>query len=1231
MTSHRRSLSESFVLEDNDKQYVRVSGINPEEHQEGDETVGAMKNDVIDILKLIEPYNDKIQVLSKPGLRSSKSLGNLDNRIKAPDELRKDSYNKLFNAKVKRFIKGNRQGKSQEDVSNSLTGQLRLGRTNAPDTDLKGPRLEGKLEKSNLPSFIRPDIDVKGDFTGPEFSLSSPKMDAGHSHHDIYINGLTNDLKTGHPIPNVDLPSGNVNTSRFKMPDFGLSAHKIRSPDIELSHPKIKGELNSPEITTPDLNAHTLDRIKVPNLQKQHFNFEVPDGDIDTSGLSSDIKAPDLNIDTPSGKLKMPKFGLSGHLPKGEVDDQDIKLTLPKADLKAPKLNVNSSDIDIDNTTGKFKMPKLKTPKFNLPSFKGPDTDVTGDLERPDLSWSSHKFDADLDLPHTYTDGPKADLKDVTLPNMDLPSGKSKMPKFKMPDFGPSISNVKSPEMDLSLPKMKGQINSPNLTTPELDIDVPTGKIKGPTIKEPKADITAPEFNIDAPSGKLKMPNFKGPNIKGDLGSPDMNLAFPEADVKGPKLDVKSPDIDIDGPTGKFKMPKGKTPKFSLTGFKGPDTDVTENLERPDLSWSSPNFDADVDVPDIDIDGPKADFKGMTRPNMDLPSGKSKMPKFKMPDFGHSIPNVKAPEMDLSLPKMKGEINSPNLTVPELDIDVPTGKIKGPTLKAPKADIRAPKFNIDAPSGKLKMPNFKGPNIKGDLGSPDMNLAFPEADVKGPKLDVKSPDIDIDSPTGKFKMPKGKTPKFSLPGFKGPDTDVTGNLERPDLSWSSPNFDADVDVPNIDIDGPKADFKGMTRPNMDLPSGKSKMPKFKMPDFGHSVPNVKAPEMDLSLPKMKGEINSPNLTVPELDIDVPTGKIKGPTLKAPKADIRAPKFNINAPSGKLKMPNFKGPNIKGDLGSPDMNLAFPEADVKGPKLDVKSPDIDIDSPTGKFKMPKMKTPKFSIPGFQGPGLDGKGDLKGPDLSVSSPKFDADIAGPDLDIHGPKANINDMTLPNMHLPSGKTKMPKFKLPGFGLSGSKVKAPEMDLSLPKMKGEINSPNLTVPELDVNVPTSKIKGPTLKEPKADIRAPEFNIDASSGKLKMPNFKGPNIKGDLGSPDMNLAFPEADVKGPKLDVKSPDIDIGGPTGKIKMPKMKTPKFTIPGFKGPDIDAKGDLKGPDLSMSSSKFDADVTGPDLDIDGPKANVNGVTLPDVHVPSGVLLDSDLVTGKATKEH
>ncbi|XP_053368770.1 uncharacterized protein si:ch211-69b7.6 isoform X2 [Clarias gariepinus] len=126
--SYRRSLSEGIMLEDNDPGYVHFSGNHPNEIQRGDEMVGSTKKSAIDILKLIEPYNGRNQGLSKSAMRPSKSLGNLDNSIKAPEELHNDTYNRLYNAKVRRFLKQKPQGKSQEDMSNPLTSHLRLGR-----------------------------------------------------------------------------------------------------------------------------------------------------------------------------------------------------------------------------------------------------------------------------------------------------------------------------------------------------------------------------------------------------------------------------------------------------------------------------------------------------------------------------------------------------------------------------------------------------------------------------------------------------------------------------------------------------------------------------------------------------------------------------------------------------------------------------------------------------------------------------------------------------------------------------------------------------------------------------------------------------------------------------------------------------------------------------------------------------------------------------------------------
>ncbi|KAL6469214.1 hypothetical protein MHYP_G00227380 [Metynnis hypsauchen] len=1304
---HRRSLSEDLVLEDGDKGRVLVSKINSDLTasqglQEGDEIVGATihfdhlkKNEVIEILKLIEPYNDKVQVLTKPGLKSSRSFENLDNRIKAPNEVHVDSYNKIINAKVKKFMKGNPNGRSEDNVASPPDGQVTA-------QGLSNDKARGD---SNLPLHDMPTVDVSLKKVNVEACLQklkvkAPELNTGVITEYEYNSNLLlqgaglNGTSEG---PNLDVKSAEIDMSghagklkmpKLKMPKFNSSG--FQEPDKgDLLSPNLGTGISAADFDTGSANGE-LKLTKSGDLHKPTLNSPSVKGDID--GLGMDLTLPKLNfkgsnlnmkspdIDAPSGKLKLPSskipdLGLSASLPhgpdikghgnKGGIDLPDMNLDFPE---KETKLHGKSLDTDVDGPADKFKMPKMKTSKFSIPGFKGPVMDIEADLDNPDLSLSSPKLNADISAPDVGINGPEANFKGlktgITVPDLDMRSGKMNMPKFKMNDFGHSGPKVKASEIGLSSPKLKGEINSPNLSLPQFNVDGPTGKV--PTLETPEGDINTPDFNADVPSGKLKMPkfelsnslpkgpNFKAPKIKGGIDAPDMNLDFPETDIKCPKLNMKSPDID--GPDGKFKMPKMKTPKFSIPG-KGPDMSVKGNLDMPDLSLSSPKFDADIGAPNIDINGPKASLKGpetdFTVPHMDFPSGKVSKPKFKMPDFGLSGPKVKAPEMDLSLPKMKGEINSPNLSLPQFNVDGPTGKV--PTLETPKVDINTPDFNTDVPSGKLKMPKFglstnlpkspklKGPKVKGGIEAPDINLDFPEADLKGPKLSMKSPDID--GPNGKFKMPKMKTPKFNFPKLKRSDLDAKGGFDRPDLSLSSPKFDADIGAPNIDINGPKASLKGpktdFTVPDMDFPSVRVSKPKFKMPDFGLSGSKVNAPEMDLSLPKMKGEINSPNLSLPQFNVDGPTGKV--PTFETPDVDINTPDFNADVPSGKLKMPKFglstnlpkspklKGPKVKGGIEAPDINLDFPEADLKGPKLNMKSPDID--GPDGKFKMPKMKTPKFNIPGLKRPDMSVKGNLDTPDLSLSSPKLDADIGAPNIDINGPKASLKgpetDFTVPDMDFPSGKVSKPKFKIPDFGLSGPKVKAPEMDLSLSKMKGEINSPNLSLPQFNVDGPTGKV--PTFETPDVDINTPDFNADVPSGKLKMPKFglstnlpkspklKGPKVKGGIEAPDINLDFPEADLKGPKLNMKSPDID--GPDGKFKMPKMKTPKFNIPGFKGPDMSVKGKLDTPDLSLSSPKFDADTGAPNIDINGPKASLKGpktdFTVPDMDFPSGKL--------------
>jgi hypothetical protein len=170
----------------------------------------------------------------------------------------------------------------------------------------------------------------------------------------------------------------------------------------------------------------------------------VPSGKVNVPTLKKpkvDLNAPDLDINGPSGKLKMPKFGLSGKMPKstklnlkspkikGGIDSPDMHL--PDADLKAPKLDVNPPELDINASPGKFKMPKFR-------GLKRPDVDIDGDLEGPDIN---------INTPTANLKGHKTGLK---------------MPDLKMPDFGLSGPNVvyDLPNIDLSAPKLKGRFET---------------------------------------------------------------------------------------------------------------------------------------------------------------------------------------------------------------------------------------------------------------------------------------------------------------------------------------------------------------------------------------------------------------------------------------------------------------------------------------------------------------------------------------------------------------------------------------------------------------------------------------------------------------------------------------------------------------------------------------------------------------------------------------------------
>eukprot|EP00062_Callorhinchus_milii_P004265 gi/632942439/ref/XP_007886414.1/ PREDICTED: protein AHNAK2 isoform X8 [Callorhinchus milii] len=1140
-----------------------------------------------------------------------------------------------------------------------------------PDGKFKMPKVKKPDFGMSMPKFKGPEVDLSLKKPDIDFTLPKAKADIKEPEIDVQISSCEVDVE----VPDVDVGGGKgkFKMPHMKMPKFGFSAPEIKAPklDLDMSLPKVKGEIDADvslskpkvDVTVPDVSAH----IKGPKA-----DINIPTMDVEAGSSEINIEGPDGKFKLPT--VKMPHFGISKPKFKGpEVDlslkKPDIDLTLPKAkaDIKGPEIDVQVPlceakvevpDVDIGGGKGKFKMPHMKMPKFGIsaPDIKAPKLDLDVNLPKvkgeivADVNLSKPKVDLAVPDVSAHIKGPKAD---INVPTMDVETGSAEM-NIEGPDGKFNMPTVKMPHFEISMPKFKGTDVDIGLKKPDIDVNLPKaeGHIKGPEIDihtpTVELDTGSAELNFEGPDGKLKMPKVKKPYF----GFSMPKFKSPEVD-----LSLKKPDIDL-------ALPKGKA------GMKGPEVDV-----------QLPSCEVDVEAPDVDVGGTK---------------GKFKMPHMKMPKFGISGPDIKAPKLDLdvSLPKVKGEIDGDvTFHQPKVDITVPdvSADIKGTKadISIPTMDVEAgsAEINIEDPDGKFKLPTvkiphfgismtkFKGPEVDLNLKKPDIDVKMPKAErhIKGPEIevdlpsceiDVEASDLDTGGAKGKFKMPHMKMPKFGMsgPDIKAPKLDLDVSLQKGDLDVSLPKVKGEIDAditlhkPKVDvavsdvsadIKGPKADINipmvdvepGSAEINIEGPDGKFKLPTVKVPHFGISLPKFKGPEVDLSLKK------------PDIDVKLPTteGDIKGPEIDihAPTMDLDtgSAELNIEGPDGKFKMPKikkphftfsmpkFKGPelDISRKNSDIDITLSKPKVAIKGPGIDVDASsfeadvenlDVEIGKAKGKFKMPHIKGSKFGFSAL---------DIKAPkfDLEFSLAKADIDVSAPNADIKPGKLDGN---FGIEHL--------SFEGPDSSLKMPKVEVPSLDVSLPKVKGEIDAAvSLSKPQVDVTLPdvSADIKGPVaninIPTMEVEVGSAEMNIEGTDGKVKMPKakkphfrflmpkFKGPEMDIGRKKPDIDITLskPKADIKGPEIDIEvpscevhaeAPDVDIGGTKGKFKMLQMKMPKFGIsaPDVKAPKLDLdvslpkmEGEI---DANVSLSKSKVDVTVPDVstDIKGPTMDV-----------------------------
>ncbi|XP_029982733.1 neuroblast differentiation-associated protein AHNAK isoform X3 [Sphaeramia orbicularis] len=1044
--------------------------------------------------------------------------------------------------------------------------------------------------------------------------------------------------------------------SKFKMPNIGISIPKVKGPKSDLSLSK-----KDAEVILPDAHAG----VKLPEVTDGYVNVSSPEQTVVVKQPEFEIKSLQMegDHDGQGSKFKMPKFGIKMPKMKGPEFDvslskKNVDVTLPEvgAEVKlpeAPEVDITPGDLDasvpqqkieiqkpelemkslhtegeLEVQGGKFKMPKLG---IKMPKIKGPEFDAS--LPKKNVNVTLPEAKAEIKLP-------EAPDVDVTLGKVDVSIPEAKMEvekpeveikplqtdielegqgsKFKMPKFGIKMPKMKGPEFDVSLskkdvdvtlPEAKAEVELPDIPTTDIslgniDISAPEQKVAVKTEVEGEFDGQGGKFKM--PKLGITMPKVKGPEIDLSLSKKDVEATLPEvkAEVKMPepaaKVDIKTPEIkgavkDVEGSPLKFKMPTFKLPKFGAStpsvSVEVPDKDL--QIKEAQLKTPKEGAKIEITAPRVEIEDPSLDVKTA---DADL-DGKGS--KFKMPKFGISMPKVKGPEIDLSLSKKEKDVKLP---------------------EAPGVDVNLGKVDVSVPEAKIK--------------------------VEKPELEVKplQTDVEVEGQGSKFKMP---TFDVSMPTVKGPEFHL--GLSKKDGDITLPEAKADVNVPDVELKEPKAEIKA---PQIEVSSKvtEGSPSKFKLPSFSFSMPKVKGPEINLSkkdaditLPEPKAEVKLPEAP----NVDVSLGKVEGLVpeatldIKKPEVEIKPLETNVEleGQGGKFKLPKFgfsmpkvKGPDIDLSLSKKEIDVTVPDAKVEvqppdTPKISVemKPPEgeVQIDRNEGKFKMPKfgIKLPK----------------VKGPEIDLSLSKKEKDVKlpeAPGVDVNLGKA---DISLPEAKIKLEKPELEvkplqadieaegqggKFKMPKFDVSMPTVKGPEFHLGFSKKDGDVTLPQV---KADVNLPDVE-----LKDPKAEIKAPQIEVsgkvtDGSPSKFKLPSFgfsmpkvKGPEINLSKKDADITLPEPKAEVKLPevprvdlslgkaevvvpetKLGIEKPDVETKPLETDVELEgqgsKFKLPKF---GFSMPKV------KGPEIDLSSSKKDGDVTLPEAKVD--------VNLPEVEL-------------------
>ncbi|XP_009571428.1 PREDICTED: neuroblast differentiation-associated protein AHNAK-like, partial [Fulmarus glacialis] len=308
-------------------------------------------------------------------------------------------------------------------VSSSV--QVAGPEVSAPSVKVPKPQVDMGLKgavKVPSPALEVPGMGIKG--PGVEFPASDADVHGGKGKlkmpHMNFPKFTALDSPGEGPVVEMVLPKGEVGPAASEV-DVGVPDVAIKG---EWKGPKFK-KVETPQISLSDVNLN----LKGPQV-KGDMGVTVPrvEGDVKglgSKGLKMDVKAPNVEFESPEGYVKGPSISgpdmdinVKGPKLKGEVDVSIPKmggnLKGPQLDVKGPKLGMGMPDVDVKGP--KVTMPEVhvKTSKISMPDI---DLNLKGPGVKGDLDVSAPKLEGGLKAPGLDIKGPKVD---IDVPDVDI-------------------------------------------------------------------------------------------------------------------------------------------------------------------------------------------------------------------------------------------------------------------------------------------------------------------------------------------------------------------------------------------------------------------------------------------------------------------------------------------------------------------------------------------------------------------------------------------------------------------------------------------------------------------------------------------------------------------------------------------------------------------------------------------------------------------------------------------